>query len=134
MLCRPWSGILKNVKKPAEAPVAHALADTIAELCPRGGSHPTAIPGLYLTRFSTPTVPRSSLERAVFCVVAQGAKSLLANGRRYRYDRDKYILVSRDLPLAGQVEEASRARPFLGCSLVLDFDEIRSLMQEAKLP
>ncbi len=105
----------------------------IAELCPRDDSHGTAIPGLYLTRSSTAEAPRQSLDQAVFCVVAQGAKSTLLNGQRHIYDPSKYLLVSIDLPLVGQIEEASRARPFLGWSLVLDFDEIHALTQETGL-
>jgi hypothetical protein len=69
-------------------------------------------------------VPRTSLQQAVLCVVAQGAKSILLNEERFLYDPDKYLLVSLDLPLVGQIEKASRAKPFLGLSLVLDFDEI----------
>ena len=45
-----------------------------------------------------------------------------------------YLLVSLDLPLVGQIEEASPAKPFLGMSLVLDFEEIGSLMRETALP
>ncbi len=110
------------------------LAGLIQELCPREGSYATGIEGLFLTRYSTTEVPRTSLDQAVFCVVAQGAKSTLLNERRFRYDPNTYLLVSLDLPLVGQIEEASRAKPFLGLSLVLDFDEIASLMREADFP
>jgi AraC-like DNA-binding protein len=110
------------------------LAAIIAELCPRDGSRPTAIKGLYLTKSSTTDVPRTSLDQAVFCVVAQGAKCTLLNEERFVYDPNKYLLVSLDLPLAGQIMEASRAKPFLGMSLVLDFDEIALLMRESNLP
>ena len=117
----------------SDAPQSRALALLIAELCPAEGSHPTTVPGLYLTRSSTVQVPRNTLDRAVFCVVAQGSKSTLLNGQRYVYDPGKYLLVSLNLPLVGQIEEATRAKPFLGWSLVLDFDEINALMQEADL-
>ncbi len=110
------------------------LANVIQELCPREGSHGTKIDGLFLTQYSTTDVPRSSLDKAVFCVVAQGAKSILLNDQRYLYNPNRYLLVSLDLPLVGQIEEASRAKPFLGLSLVLDFEEIASLMRDAVLP
>ena len=110
------------------------LAGLIRELCPREGSHATGIEGLFLTRYSTTEVPRTSLHQAVFCVVAQGVKSTLLNEQRFLYNQNKYLLVSLDLPLVGQIEEASRAKPFLGLSLVLDFDEIASLMRESNLP
>ena len=109
------------------------LARMIEELCPHEGSHGTEIEGLFLTRSSTTEVPRTALHQAVFCVVAQGAKCTLLNEQRFVYDPNKYLLVSLDLPLVGQIEKASRAKPFLGLSLVLDFDEIRALMGEADL-
>ena len=113
---------------------AGELARLISELCSREGSHETGIPGLFLTRSSTVEAPRTTLDRAVFCVVAQGSKSTLLNGQRFLYDASKYLLVSLNLPAVGQIEEASRARPFLGLSLVLDFEEIGSLLEEMNLP
>ena len=110
------------------------LAEMIQELCPREGSHATGIEGLFLTRYSTTEVPRTSLHQAVFCVVAQGRKSTLLNEQRFLYDQNNYLLVSLDLPLVGQIEEASRAKPFLGLSLVLDLNEIASLMRQSDLP
>ena len=109
------------------------LAGIIDELCRGEGSQATAIKHLYLSRSSTVDVPRSSLQNAVLCVVAQGAKSTLLYDQRFVYNPSTYLLVSLDLPLVGQLEQASAAEPFLGLSLVLDFDEIRSVMQEAKL-
>ena len=112
---------------------AARLAEIIQRQCQREGSYETAIAGLFLTRYSTTEVPRTSANQAVFCVVAQGAKSILLNDRRFVYDPDKYLLVSLDLPLVGQIEQASRAKPFLGLSLVLDLEEIASLMRETDL-
>ena len=115
------------------ANIAH-LAGILAAVCPQDGSHATIVPGLYLTRSSTTAVPRNSLDQAVFCVVAQGAKCTLLHEQRFVYDPGKFLLVSLDLPLVGQIIGASKAKPFLGLSLVLDFDEIASLLQDARLP
>ncbi len=110
------------------------LAALIAALCPREGSHETEVSGLFLTRYSTTEIPRTSLQNAVLCVVAQGSKSIFVEDRRQVYDPDHYLLVSLDLPLVGQLEEASASKPFLGLSLVLDFEEIASLTRETNLP
>ena len=115
-------------------PGIECLAKIIGERCPLEGSYPTGIPGLFLTRSSTIDAPRNSLEQAVFCVVAQGSKSTLLNEERFLYDRNKYLLVSLDLPLVGQIEEASASKPFLGLSLVLDFKEIGLILRESDLP
>ena len=117
-----------------QIPRKRSLAETIATLCPREGSHGTEIEGLFLTRYSTTAIPRTSLQQAVFCVVAQGSKSIFVNEQRLVYDPDNYLLVSLDLPLVGQLEQATPTKPFLGLSLVLNFEEIASLAQEASLP
>lgn len=120
-------------RHPAASP-SSSLAPLLAGLCPQDGSRPTTIAGFYLTRSSTVDVPRNSFTRSVLCIVAQGAKSILMNGRRYIYDSSKYLLVSLDLPLVGQIEEATPSKPFLGCTIVLDFEEIATLLVEMKLP
>jgi AraC-like DNA-binding protein len=117
-----------------QEPKAKDLAAMVDELCPREGSHGTEIEGLFLTRYSTTAIPRTSLQQAVFCVVAQGSKSIFVNEKRLVYDPDHYLLVSLDLPLVGQLEHASLAKPFLGLSLVLNLEEIASLAREANLP
>ena len=110
------------------------LAKLIAELSDRDGGYATAIPGLFLSRLTTTTSPRHVLGGALFCVTAQGAKSVLLSEHRYVYDRNKYLLISADLPLVGQIVDATPQRPMLGISLELDFAAIGALMLESELP
>lgn len=94
----------------------------------------TAIKGLYLTHLSSTHFPRTDVNKPVFCGVAQGAKNVVLNGKTYRYDPSKYMVVSMNLPVVGEVAEASRARPFLGFSMELDVAEIARLSVEAAVP
>ncbi len=110
------------------------LAALIAEMSNRDGAYVTAIPGLYLSKLSTTSAPRHTVDRSIFCVVAQGAKSILLNNERYIYDQSKYLVISLDMPLVGQIVEATREKPFLGISMELDFAEIGSLSLDAGLP
>ena len=110
------------------------LGALIAELHREDGAAATAVPGLYLSRLSTPHAVRHTVDRAVFCVVAQGAKRILLDAEQYVYDRSTYLVVSLDLPIVGQIVEATPDRPFLGVSLELDFAELGALSVEAGLP
>lgn len=110
------------------------LATLLEEICPGDGYHATAVQGFYVNRWSTLEVPRTSLEQPVLCVVAQGAKSVLLESERVLYDEGTFLLVSLHLPLAGQIERATKTKPFLGVALVLDFEEIRFLAQQMELP
>lgn len=110
------------------------LAGLLAELSDRDGAYGTAVPGLYLSRYSSTSVPRNTLDRAIFCLVAQGAKSVLLNERRLRYEAGTYLMIPLDLPLVSQIAEATPERPCLGLSVELDFAELGALILETGLP
>jgi AraC-like DNA-binding protein len=65
------------------------------------------------------------------CVIAQGSKEILLGESRYRYDPFHYLLTTVDLPYAGQVLEASKARPYLSLRLELAPTLVSSVMVEA---
>jgi AraC-like DNA-binding protein len=68
------------------------------------------------------------------CVVAQGSKEFLLGESRYRYDPFHYLLVTVDLPYAGQVLEASQEQPFLSLRLDLSPALVSEVMLEAGHP
>jgi AraC-like DNA-binding protein len=64
-------------------------------------------------------------------VIAQGSKQVLLGESRYRYDPFHYLLTTIDLPYAGQILEASKARPYLSLRLELAPTIVSSVMVEA---
>ncbi|NJO82335.1 MAG: AraC family transcriptional regulator [Blastochloris sp.] len=109
------------------------LAALIESLSVRDGAYSTVIEGLYLSKSSSTNAPRHVVDSAVFCIVAQGAKSVLLGKERYVYDPHTYLVASLDLPLVGHIVEASRQKPMLGITIELDFAEISALMIETDL-
>jgi len=95
------------------------LVDLMARLMPQDGAD-QPIEELYLFRVSTPGEAIHSVYRPCLCVVAQGSKEFFLNDERYVYDPDNYLLVTAELPLVGQVLDASNEEPYL--SLLLDLD------------
>ena len=100
------------------------LASLIGKHTRFDGLQETAISGLRLSRYSTSRTPRRSIDRAVLCFVAQGAKSVLSAQQRWRYDWREFLIIAMDLPLVAQIEDATRERPFLGINLDLDLTEV----------
>lgn len=90
--------------------------------------------GLHLNRSSLPMGPIYSVSDPAFCVIAQGSKEILLGDDRYRYDPAHYLLTTVDLPLIGQIIEASPERPYLGLRLELDPTLVGSVMVEAGHP
>jgi hypothetical protein len=98
-----------------------------------GCSFPTPIPGLHLSRHSSPTKPGQGVQCPTLAIVAQGSKQLMLGDEAFTYDPGHYLVVSLDLPVSGRVTAASKAKPFLGMSLDLDVKQIPSLRTSGKI-
>jgi len=112
-----------------------ALRGELARLLERrtrgpDGMHATAIPRLKLYRFSHPTEPAPVLQEPAVYVVVQGRKQVTLGDRTYVYDRSRYLAVSVDLPVVGNVAEASPDEPYLCMTLTVDPRELAALIVE----
>jgi AraC-like DNA-binding protein len=87
--------------------------------------------GLHIHRRSSPTEPVHGVSDMSFCVIAQGSKEVFLGDNCYRYDPAHYLLVTAELPIVGQVIEASHEQPYLSLRLVLDPTLVSSVMVEA---
>src|SRR5215213_10119644 len=106
------------------------LAERIARAVPEEGAV-EPLKGLHLNRSSTPTEPLHGVSKPSLCVIAQGSKEVLLGDSRYRYDPAHYLLATVELPVVGQVLEASAERPYLSLRLDLDPALVGSVMVEA---
>lgn len=113
------------------------LAALIERYCTADGPNPTPIDGLSLFRASSTSTPICAVYRSVLAVAAQGSKRLSLADEAFQYDSQHYLITSVDLPVIGQITEASPERPYL-CA-VFDMDprkiaELAGSMQLAPLP
>ncbi len=107
------------------------LARLIARFAPSDGVYQTAIPRLKVVRLSQPSEPMHGLHEPALCIIAQGAKQVILGDRIYRYDAAHCLVVSLDLPVIGEVIEATPDEPYLCVKLELDPAAIGALMLEA---
>ena len=63
-------------------------------------------------------------------VVVQGRKRVMLGDETYVYDRSQYLAVSVELPVVGNVFEASPEEPYLCLTLTVDPRELASLIVE----
>lgn len=108
-----------------------ALAEMIARYATSDGIHATAIPRLTLIRLSTPTEPIHALHEPALCIVVQGRKQVILGDKIYRYGPEQFLVVSVDVPIIGQVTEASPEKPYLCFRLDLDPGVLAALIMEA---
>jgi len=106
------------------------LAALIERFAPTDGVHVTGIPRLMAVRLSQPSEPIHAVHEPALCVIAQGAKQVVLGDQLYRYDAASCLVVSLDLPVIGQVIEASPQQPYLCVKLALDPATIAALILE----
>lgn len=108
------------------------LARLIAQYAATDGVHQTAIAPLSLVRMSQPSVPTHTLHKPALCIIAQGQKQAMLADELYVYNSASYLVVSVDLPVTGQVMQASPELPYLCVRLDLDPKEIGDLIMAAE--
>src|SRR6266403_2190759 len=97
------------------------------------GAFPTPIPGLHLSRYSSPTQPGHGVQCPTLAIVAQGTKQVMLGNEIFTYAPGYCLVVSLDLPVSGRVTTASKAKPFLGMRMDLDVKQIPSLRTSGKI-
>lgn len=90
--------------------------------------HDTPVTGLALLRQEAPTDRVPVLHQPAICIIAQGAKVVTLGEETYRYDRASHLVISVDLPISGQVVEASPQQPYLCVRIDLDPALLSELM------
>jgi len=92
-----------------------------------------ALPGLRLSRASSPTEPVQAVYHPSLCFVAQGSKKALLGGEMFHYNPRHYLIFTVDLPVTFQVEEASEEKPYFGFRLGLDPALVASVVMESDI-
>jgi AraC-like DNA-binding protein len=84
------------------------------------GIHSTAIAQLELMRESTAPTALRAVYEPTLCIILQGKKETLLGKETYHYGAAQYIVVTVDLPLSGNIVEATPNKPYLCFKLNLD--------------
>lgn len=108
------------------------LRQRIAATLPRDGTV-EALEGLHLFRVSRPSERIYGVANLSFCVIAQGAKTVLLGDREYRYDPEHYLLTTLELPITGCIVEAHPNEPYLSLRIDLEPAMVAAVIAEAGL-
>ncbi|WP_207482927.1 AraC family transcriptional regulator [Arenibaculum pallidiluteum] len=106
------------------------LASLIDRYARTEGVNETAIPGLFLLRYSRLTEPMATIFEPMVCITAQGSKQMICGKTMLQYDGGHYFLATADAHAVGQVIEASPSFPYLCMSYRLDASKLAALALE----
>jgi len=111
------------------------LATQISRFTPGEGAFSTAVPRLTFGKVTRIIHPIRTVYEPALCVIANGMKKVLLGEEVYQYDSDsrRYLVFAHNLPVTGQVADASPESPHLALRLDFDLKEIAALVVELKL-
>jgi AraC-like DNA-binding protein len=87
----------------------------------------TPIAGLTVMRAYEPGPPLRMIYRPVLCLVAQGAKQVMAGETIHAFGAGQALIVGVAIPATGQIVRASAAEPYLAAAVELDVPLLREL-------
>jgi AraC-like DNA-binding protein len=109
------------------------LVERIGRALPQDG-FVECFSGFYVARSAKRTKPVLFVHEPAFCVIAQGRKRVHLADETFRYDTGHYLIVTVDLPLAFEVEQASDDEPYFGLRVDLDPSLVASVIMESGVP
>jgi AraC-like DNA-binding protein len=116
-------------KLSAAAPEDKSFAELIMAFAPYDGLFPMRLPGIFASRFSRPNKDMvRGLQQPALCLVAQGSKLAMLGSEVFRYNANRMIVFSLNMPLAFQVTGATPSEPYLGLRIDLDPRKIADLV------
>ncbi|WP_223588041.1 AraC family transcriptional regulator [Neobacillus bataviensis] len=111
--------------------------DELAKLIERhsgmDGVHATDIPSLFFIRESNVTEPVYRVYKPSLCIIVQGVKEVSLAQERFRYSPADYLVASVDLPVTGQVIEASSNVPYLAIKLEFTPSQILEVLSDSEI-
>ena len=90
----------------------------------------TPLKSVSVVRFSAPTSFAHEIYTPVLCLVLQGAKEIVADGRAHAIASGHGLVVSIEVPVLSRVVEASHNRPYLAIAVDLDMALLDELAGE----
>ncbi|MBO1511293.1 AraC family transcriptional regulator [Metabacillus bambusae] len=99
----------------------------------KDGTHVTDIPSLFFSRYSNDTGPKYGVYKPSLCIVVQGMKEIFLSQERFQYGPADYLVASVNLPITGQVTEASSEVPYLALKLELTPSQILEVLREFEM-
>lgn len=106
------------------------LSDYIEKTIEKDGVYQTQIPQLSFVRSSVPLQPIKQVHQPALCIIFKGKKVVRTEDKEYWYGANDYLVVSMDMPLSGEIVEASSEEPYLCLRLDFSPDQILDILEQ----
>lgn len=96
------------------------------------GLNETSIANVKLFKATSITEVMHTVYEPSLFIIAQGAKIVMVGANTYYYDASSYLVSSMNLPISGQIIEASFEKPFLSIQLCFTPESIFDLVSQIR--
>jgi AraC-like DNA-binding protein len=110
------------------------LACKIASIMGSAEKLTTHVPGLTIFRRSAPVGPTLGSYDPSIALVVQGRKRVTLGRSTFLLDASQYLLTSLDLPVIGEVIDASEQKPYLCMRISFEMPVVRELLSREEIP
>ncbi|KQL41960.1 AraC family transcriptional regulator [Bacillus sp. FJAT-25509] len=100
----------------------------------REGVNETSINSLFFIRESNITDPKYRIYKPSLCIVVSGVKELLLGNESFKYGPGNFLVASVDLPVTGQVIEATPTTPYLALKIEFNPNQILEILTDTEIP
>ena len=111
----------------------HLLSQLINKYAKLEGANDTDIKGLRVSKTHQTFLKVPRIYNPCICILTQGSKQILLDEEVYTYSTSEYLAISVDLPLTGQVVEATPDKPYYGLQIDIDPTQISELLKYCEL-
>ncbi|WP_213998965.1 AraC family transcriptional regulator [Arsukibacterium sp.] len=103
------------------------IAELVNKFSKGNGVHSSAIPGVNCIKFNTTIEKFPGVYHPSLCIIVQGKKRVLLENEIFQYQPSEFLVASVDLPVIGQITEATKEKPYLCLQIELDLHELTEL-------
>jgi AraC-like DNA-binding protein len=111
--------------------MATDLTSLAMRFAPRAGLHDTPLGSLQLVRADAPYERVHSMHKPSLCFIVQGTKLVTVADETLRYGPGQFLFSSVELPISGEVVEATRSRPYIVLVLSIEPSAVFELAASA---
>lgn len=108
-------------------PLKQAVRTYAARHANHDGLALTPVPGLRMMCVAEPRGAMHSIYRPLVCLVLQGAKHMTIGTQERVLSAGKSVVVSMDLPVTGQIVQATASEPYIAIAVELEITLLREI-------
>ncbi len=97
------------------------------------GEHHVLFPNLVLIRHFAPTVFEAFVYEPLVCLILQGCKETMLDGRSYSAARGQSVIISHDLLVQARITAATPSTPYVALVFKLDLATLRNLYESVAI-